>query len=128
MTNTLKTGFARSIALFAGIHLLGGHWLALQLVAWIGMFSVNSQDVPLATALEKTFAGKHPCPLCHAVESGQEQERDNTLIDTGNKVNAVMVAALNLPPRPESNLIFFPETATPHSVTFAPRSLPPWRG
>ncbi len=123
----MKTGFARSIAFFAGIHLLGGHWLALQMVAWIGMFAVNSQDVPLSTALEKTFNGKHPCPLCHAVESGREKERDNTLIDTSNKVNAVLFVALNLPPRPESNLIFFAETAIPHSVAFAPRSLPPWR-
>lgn len=97
------------------------------MVAWIGMFAVNSREGSLSSALEKTFDGKHPCPLCEAVESGRDQERNDVLVDSSNKVNAVLFVESTLPPVPSSDLVFFAGTAIPDSVTFAPRSRPPWR-
>jgi hypothetical protein len=59
----------------------GGHWAALQSVAWTTMLAENLQSASLSRALVKTFDGKHPCPLCKAVAAGKaaEQKSDFTL-------------------------------------------------
>ncbi len=53
---------------------LGLHWAVLQSAAWVGMVVVYSQDGSLGEALEKTFDGEHPCPLCKMVESGTSSD------------------------------------------------------
>jgi hypothetical protein len=44
--------------------LVGGHWGALQVVAWTGMVVDYSRDASLCEAVKKTFDGLHPCALC----------------------------------------------------------------
>ena len=51
---------------------LGLHWAALQSVAWVGMIWSYSQSGSVASAIEKTFDGKHPCPLCNAISKGEQ--------------------------------------------------------
>lgn len=115
--------------MFAGVHLLGGHWLALQMVAWMGMFAANSQQGDLAGALEKTFDGKHPCPLCAAVEAGQQKEKEQQqkqLVDNVNKVNAVLVVAMELPGQVGSTLVYAVPSESAETSGIRPPSPPPW--
>jgi hypothetical protein len=126
---TLSPRFAKAVAMFAGIHILGGHWLALQMVAWMGMFAVNSQQDDLAVALEKTFGGKHPCALCCAVESGKQKEKEEQqeqLVDTVNKVTSMPVAAVELPRRAERSIVYFEVVVNSDALTVRPPSPPPW--
>ena len=51
---------------------LGLHWAALQSVAWVGMLVSYAQSGTVASAIEKTFDGKHPCPLCNAIRKGEQ--------------------------------------------------------
>lgn len=53
----------------------GGHWLALQGVAWSRMFVDFSRTDSIPVALIKTFDGKHPCTLCLRVQFGQQQDQ-----------------------------------------------------
>lgn len=53
----------------------GGHWLALQSVAWGRMILVFSQHESLTMALAKTFDGQHPCPLCLKIKDGWKQQK-----------------------------------------------------
>lgn len=125
----MNSRFAKAIALIAGVHVLGGHWLTLQIVAWMGMFAVNSQQGDLGSALEKTFDGKHPCPLCCAVEAGQKKEKENQrkqLVDTINKVNAVAPAKVELPAPTPSLLVYFSFSRSAESIRIQPPSPPPW--
>jgi hypothetical protein len=125
----LNSPFAKGLALFAGVHLLGGHWLALQMVAWMGMFAVNSQQGDLAGALEKTFDGKHPCPLCAAVDAGQKKEKEQQqkqLVDTVNKANAVLLVSVELPRRTESVLVYPASAESAEAFSVRPPSPPPW--
>jgi hypothetical protein len=125
----VKSRASKAIALFAGVHLLGGHWLALQMVAWMGMFAANSQQGDLAGALEKTFDGKHPCPLCAAVEVGQQKEKEQQqkqLVDTVNKVNAVPMVAFVLPQPTETVFFYFETAGSCDFVSIRPPSPPPW--
>ncbi|MHC1769318.1 MAG: hypothetical protein AB9869_34395 [Verrucomicrobiia bacterium] len=62
------------IALFA---MTDGHWLTLQSFAWANMLIEFSRSNTLAAAVEKTFDGQHPCPMCLQVRKGwsdQQQE------------------------------------------------------
>ncbi len=100
------------------------------MVAWMGMFAVNSQLGDLAGALEKTFDGKHPCPLCAAVEAGQQKEKEQQqkqLVDTVNKVNAVPMVAFVLPQPAEAMLSYFETVGSCDPVSIRPPSPPPWQ-
>ena len=73
------TGF---IACFiAVLAMCGGHWFALQSIAWGRMLISFSQQDSLGTAIVKTFSGQYPCSLCLKVRHGvqQEQERQDKL-------------------------------------------------
>lgn len=61
--------------LAAVIALCGGHWFALQTVAWGRMLVDFSRHDSLGTAVAKTFDGRHPCPLCLKVRQGWQQDK-----------------------------------------------------
>ncbi len=63
------------LALLAILVASGGHWLLLQSVAWANMIVAFSQTDSLTTALEKTFDGRHPCPLCKKIQQGRKTEQ-----------------------------------------------------
>lgn len=51
---------------------LGWHWAVLQTAAWAGMFFERVQSQSVAMALEQTFDGEHPCPVCLLVREGRK--------------------------------------------------------
>lgn len=51
------------------------HLPVLQVVAWTGMIVTYSRDVSLGEALDMTFDGDHPCPLCCSIQKEQTRER-----------------------------------------------------
>ena len=67
------TGLAASfLALFC---MLGGHWLALQSVAWARMLAEFSRTDSFIEAVEKAFDGEHPCRMCLDIREGRQQEQ-----------------------------------------------------
>jgi hypothetical protein len=78
---------------------LGMHWALLQGVAWTGMFLSNLNKVSVTEAVEKTFDGEHPCPLCLAVQEGQKKEKDDSkplTVKSVKKFEAVLVTKTKL--------------------------------
>jgi hypothetical protein len=66
-------GFAA--CLVAVVVMSGGHWLALQSVAWGRMIADFSQQDSIGTAIAKTFSGKHPCSMCLKIRKGWHEEK-----------------------------------------------------
>jgi hypothetical protein len=66
---------------------IGGHWIFLQSVAWVGMAVNFSQSAPISEALVKTFDGKHPCQLCKFVEQGKKTEKRQDFTKVSAKVD-----------------------------------------
>jgi len=64
-----------TVCLFAVLAAGGGHWALLQTFAWARMLVEYSARNSLAEAVEMTFDGKHPCPMCLKMEKGRKQER-----------------------------------------------------
>jgi hypothetical protein len=52
----------------------GGHWMALQSMAWTRMLLSYSRDGQIVAAVAKTFDGRHPCSLCKEVEKSKQTE------------------------------------------------------
>lgn len=107
--------------------LLGGHWLLLQSVAWVGMAVSYAQTAPLHEALVNTFDGRHPCQLCKLVREGTAKEQKRDLLKPMLKLDlACFASELRLdPPAPRPRLApavqFFP------SRSQAPPTPPPRR-
>lgn len=72
---------------------LGLHWALLQTVAWTGMLIAYSRDGSFKQAVVKTFDGKHPCPLCKAIEKGRADEKrpEKQPIKPGPKLDCGLV-------------------------------------
>ena len=64
----------------------GSHWFMLQSVAWATMLAENARTDSFQTALEKTFDGRHPCPLCRQIAQGRQSEKKSELQSTLKKL------------------------------------------
>jgi len=61
--------------LVAVVVMSGGHWVALQCIAWGRMVAEFSHQDSLGAALAKTFSGQYPCSLCLKLRNGVQQEK-----------------------------------------------------
>ena len=95
------------------VFVIGAHWALLQSVAWGGMAVNFSQTESFATALQKTFDGQHPCPLCKLVKAGQTSEKKQGLRKAGAKFDFHLVAGSCglFPPRPSRHFMAMTECA-----------------
>ena len=93
------------LALFVAI---GGPLAMLQGVAWVKMVHDFSKTVSLTQAVEKTFDGKHPCPLCKKIASARTSEEKAPVTVKVEKKAEVFVVFLGseLPP-PVSRLFAY---------------------
>lgn len=64
------------VAALALFFVAGGHWGALQTMAWAGMLWNYSQtDGSLLAGVKKTFDGEHPCAMCKSIKAAKGKER-----------------------------------------------------
>jgi hypothetical protein len=122
----VSSRFARLIVFFAAVQILGGHWLALQSVAWVGMIAKYAQGDSLTVALEKTFDGAHPCDLCNVVKSGREQEQKSDLAKIIVKLDAVLAGFSGLPLPIAAEWTYGMSAPVIVTRTLAPPTPPPW--
>ena len=59
----------------AMLAITGGHWVALQTVAWTTMLADNLRTGSLKEAVAQTFDGEHPCALCKKIVAGKKAEK-----------------------------------------------------
>jgi hypothetical protein len=65
------------VCLVAALHLVGGHWGVLQVVAWARMLEEYTGERGLIVGVKETFDGEHACEMCKkiAVEEGKEKQQ-----------------------------------------------------
>ena len=110
----------------------GGHWGALQLVAWTAMVIDFSREAPVATAVVMTFDGHNPCLLCKTVERGladdgsatpaPERAKLGKLIKADAVVEAVVVV---FGAQPELVVLRLPVEVVVEGRTEEPPTRPP---
>lgn len=74
------------LCLTAALHLAGGHWGVLQMVAWAQMLRSYTEQKGLVEGVKETFDGDHPCPLCrHITEARQKEEKQTPAAPLKNR-------------------------------------------
>lgn len=121
----MNSFFSRTLALLACIHLLGGHWAALQVVAWGGMLWSNLQETSLTLALTETFDGAHPCDLCDSIVEGREKEGDQKTINLESKPVAILSLRAGLPALRSVDLFYPAVTCRAETLPLSLPSPPP---
>jgi hypothetical protein len=115
---------SRFLVILALCCAIGLHWCALQSIAWTTMVLEYSKDAPFKEALAKTFDGRHPCSLCHAVQTGKKSEQKSDVLVV-TKIDFYCAASAN--PRVQDFLPFdYPSDATlPIARADSPLTPPP---
>jgi hypothetical protein len=72
---------------------LGVHRGVIQGIAWTQMLVHYASETTLLGAVEMTFDGEHPCPLCKAVQKDREAEgkQPQQSPQAASKLHAVLV-------------------------------------
>src|ERR1035438_7892946 len=68
---------------------IGLPWAFLQWFAWTTMLVDNLTTNSFFVALQRTFDGKHPCPLCKAIAEGKKSEKKSDTVVSLKKFEAL---------------------------------------
>ena len=117
--------FRHLIAILAAIQILGGHWIALQSVAWVEMVIDYSKQSSVGAALEKTFDGAHPCTLCKNVAKGRGEEQKQRSEKQLTHFEAVLMDGAGLPARVVAEWKYCPCNGVLLERVVAPPTPPP---
>ncbi len=119
------------LALLLGIILSGGHLALLQTVAWASMIASRAASDSFAFAVETTFDGQHPCPICLAISQHKAHDDDKRAPEQPTK--KMKIDCLALAPHVDALVPVMVETlaASPGPfivrATEAPPTPPPTR-
>ena len=98
-----------AVAAVAMFFVAGGHWGALQSVAWAGMlWNYTQTDGSLLSGVKKTFDGEHPCTMCTSIKTakGKEKSKPVTLVATKKIETFPAPLCAVLPPRSCCDFVF----------------------
>ncbi len=73
----VRASLHKLLILCCALYLSGAHWVVLQTTAWTGMLVSRSIATSVSDAIETTFDGKHPCPLCAVISDGKQAEQQS---------------------------------------------------
>jgi len=106
-----------ALALFTAI---GGPLALLQGVAWATMIRYYSRTGSVTAAVEKTFDGKHLCPLCKKIAAQRSHdEKAPVTVKAEKKAVVFFASASTLIPLPVVGSFAYP----PHPFLNAPEQL-----
>lgn len=98
----------------------GGHLALLQGVAWANMIRDYSRGGSLTQAVEKTFDGKHLCPLCKKIAAQRTQEEKAPVtVKAEKKAEVFVTVSSQLVPEPVVSSFAYP----PYPFLNAPEQL-----
>lgn len=121
---------SRVTALLAALLMSLGPLGLLQAVAWTGMAFDYGARYGLSAGLERTFDGKHPCPLCKQIAKARQREKESNATVTISPVKFSCVVASEIkklsvwPTRDEMTYFVVPGF---FAVRTDPPALPPPR-
>jgi hypothetical protein len=98
-----------AVAAVAMFFVAGGHWGALQTVAWAGMlWNYTQAEGSLLTGVKKTFDGEHPCTMCDSIKTAKSKEQSQPVTVVSSKKIETFPAPLcaALPPRGCRDFVF----------------------
>jgi hypothetical protein len=89
------------------------------------MLADNLTTVPFSAAIERTFDGRHPCPLCKAVAEGRKSEKKSETLVPLKKFEGLNEAAVIVVSPPASIPAIKTQDALFETLAHAPPTPPP---
>lgn len=123
------------VALLGCLHLCGGHYGVLQVMAWSKMLVDYSQQDGLMAGAIKTFDGKHPCCMCKQIGAAKKADMEQPK-DTKSAVSGLVLKEFvtsreilaEAPCWPDYVPVTLPEMVVHGSVFGTSPPVPPPRG
>lgn len=98
----------------------GGHWAALQSVAWARMIVEYSKDSSLGAAVARTFSGEDPCTMCKQItKARQKEEKAPATVKADQKAEVFVSITRDLPAERVGRHFSYP---SPDNSSFPARS------
>jgi hypothetical protein len=119
--------FGHALLILALLGAMGAHWTVLQTIAWTTMLADNLQTASFSEAVTKTFAGNHPCGLCHNIKKGKKAEKSTEFSLTLKKLEFVSVRPAFIFSAPQ-RFDFIPQLQTSFATVLVEPPVPPPRG
>jgi ssDNA-binding Zn-finger/Zn-ribbon topoisomerase 1 len=110
---------------FALICVIGGHWAALQGLAWTTMIAENLRTDSIGDALSKTFDGQHPCPICRQIAAAKKSEKKSEFSTSLKKLEFIGKDAAFVLSAPTHFTLLPTETPTMRELAHKPPTPPP---
>ncbi|MEP4079374.1 hypothetical protein [Haloferula sp.] len=72
----MRALFRLLVVITGCLHLCGGHYGVLQVIAWTQMIVEYSGEKGLVQGAIQTFDGEHPCDLCLSITEAKKGDKD----------------------------------------------------
>jgi hypothetical protein len=113
MPTHVNSALKKLLAVCCAVYLSGAHWVVLQAIAWTGMLVTRTQTSGVVVAVATTFDGDHPCRLCSAISTAQEEEKgsqpDLPALKAMEEVRLVITEDVALPPCAAGGEVYWAE-------------------
>lgn len=87
----------------------GGHMAVLQGVAWANMLRENVRTGSVTAAVEKTFDGKHLCPMCKKLAAQRaHEEKAPATVKAEKKAEVFVASSSGIVPLPSVSSFAYP--------------------
>lgn len=70
----------KCLCIVAAIGVLDGHLMVAQSWAWITMMQERAPEQGMTEALDSTFSGDAPCPMCCAIQEKRQEKEEQVPI------------------------------------------------
>jgi hypothetical protein len=98
----------------------GGHWAVFQGIAWTGMLMKYAQEVPIVTAVKKTFSVDAPCTMCKTIAEKRSEENHSPANLSQQKLGDIFLVGFEelLPKRPSRDFAYPARDNSPMTPRF----------
>jgi hypothetical protein len=112
----LKKSFQLLLAILGCLHLIGGPYAAIQVIAWSTMLVDYSNQDGFAQGFQDTFSGEKPCALCCKIKAAKQEEgKDSNPLTPATSLSSKMLQEMI----PIAEIVLsFPASAVVPSVSF----------
>jgi hypothetical protein len=77
--------------------MVGGHWGALQMVAWARMVADYTEEQGVIEGVKQTFDGDHACTMCKEIAAGRaEEEKQKAPLSTPTQDTTIKWISLSM--------------------------------
>jgi hypothetical protein len=85
----------KCLCIVAAIGVLDGHLMVAQSWAWFTMVQDRAHEMGVSEALDSTFSGDAPCPMCCAIQEERQEKEEQAPVPESKSTAKYLPASQN---------------------------------